>query len=183
MGRQIEKREPATYDDVLAAPEHKVAELIDGALYLSPRPSPVHSKTELDLGATLRRWGKDGGWIILLEPELRLGANTLVPDLAGWRRERLADRPSTTYLTITPDWVCEVKSPSTATLDRKVKMPKYARAGVPWLWLIDPDEQSLEVFRLDAGIYVNAGVYGDDDKVRVEPFTEVELDLADLWRW
>src|SRR5688572_33185759 len=106
----------ASYEDVLAAPPEKVAEVVDGELYLNPRPAGPHTAAATALGEELgppfkRGRGGPGGWIILFEPELHLGANILVPDLAGWRRERL---PVITnrlpYFELAPDWACEVLS-------------------------------------------------------------------------
>jgi Uma2 family endonuclease len=188
MGRRIEKKRPATYADLAATPPHLVAELIDETLYTSPRPSPLHALATGGLYGELRNpfdrgRGGPGGWVILIEPELHLGRDALVPDLSGWRRERLPEVPQTAHIDVAPDWVCEVRSPSTGALDRKIKMPKYAAAGVPWMWLVDPDAQLLEVFRLEEGQYRPAGVHSETDKVRVEPFAAIELDLAELWRF
>ena len=185
MGRGIEKRTPATYEDLLAAPDHLVAELIDGTLYLSPRPTPLHQKSAGALAGELhnpfqRGRGGPGGWILLPEPELHLGDDALVPDIAGWRRERLPEQPSRAHITTPPDWLCEVRSPSTSAVDRKVKMPVYAAAGVPWIWIVDPEGQTLEVFHLGGGHWVDAGVWSEDDKACVPPFDAIELDLSVL---
>jgi Uma2 family endonuclease len=188
MGRQVQTKKPATYDDVRAAPEHVVAELVDDELYLSPRPAPLHAHAEGALYAELvgpfqRGRGGPGGWVILIEPELRLAGNALVPDVAGWRRERMPELPATSSIELPPDWLCEVSSPSTAALDRKVKMPKYARAGVRNVWLIDPEAQTLEVFRLGTeGRWETVSVFSHDDKVRAEPFEVSELELLGLWQ-
>jgi Uma2 family endonuclease len=189
MGRRIESKRPATYDDVRAAPEHVVAELIDGELYLTPRPALPHANAATALSADLhgpfhRGRGGPGGWVILVEPELRLGGgNALVPDVAGWRRERMPQVPSTASTDLAPDWLCEVSSPSTAALDRKVKLPKYAQAGVRHVWLVDPDARTLDVLRLGGeGRWETVAVYSDDDKVRAEPFEAIELELSSLWQ-
>jgi Uma2 family endonuclease len=187
MGRRIEEKSPATWEDLLAAPEHLMAELIDGTLYLSPRPGLQHQRAAGALLADLegpfdRGRGGPGGWIILAEPQLRLSGNGYVPDLAGWRRQRMPELPAATMVELAPDWICEVRSPSTAPLDRKLKMPKYAAAGVGWMWIVDPDAEMLEAFRLEGGRYVTVGVYSEDDRARIEPFEAIELDLATLWR-
>ena len=141
----------ASYDDVIAAPEMKIAELVRGDLYLSPRPALRHSKAASVLGADINdafhrgRTGP-GGWWILDEPELHLASDVLVPDIAGWRRERLPEIPDTAWIGLAPDWVCEVLSPSTEDFDRDLKLPLYAAAGVSHLWLVDPRERSLEVY-------------------------------------
>jgi Uma2 family endonuclease len=180
------KRE-ATYQDVLDAPPNKVAEVIHGVLHLHPRPAKPHAAAASALGEELgppfkRGRGGPGGWIILDEPELHLGRNILVPDLGGWRRERLPvmtnEEP---YFTLAPDWVCEVLSPSTAKLDRAEKLPIYARAEVKYAWLIDPLEHTLEVRRLDGDKWTILEFFQDDAKVRAEPFDAIELDLSVLW--
>lgn len=182
----VDKRRVATYQDVLDAPEHMVAELIDGELILSPRPGGPHASVASNLGALLiprfaHGDGGPGGWLILDEPELHLGERVLVPDLAGWRTSRMATVPEGVAFTIPPDWVCEVASRSTEKLDRKKKLPVYAAAGVGHVWLIQPRIRTLEVLRLHAGKWLEVGFYCDDEKVCAEPFDAVELDLSRLW--
>jgi Uma2 family endonuclease len=177
---------PATYQDVLDAPAHVVAELIDGQLYTHPRPAPAHATTAsvlgMDLGGPFQRGrGGPGGWWIIDEPELHLGANVLVPDLAGWRRERMPEQPPTAYYELVPDWACEVISPSTARVDRVRKVPSYARAGVPHVWLVAPLEQTLTVLELDGSSYRLIAAHAGTELVRAAPFSEVELELAALW--
>ena len=179
----ISKRN-ATYQDVLDAPEHLVAELLDGDLVLSPRPGGQHTSVASLLGGELlppfrHGRGGPGGWVILFEPELRLGARVLVPDFAGWRIERMPSVPET--FTVVPDWVCEIASPSTERLDRHRKLPLYAAAGVGHCWLLHPRSRMLEVLRLHDGQWLSVGVYVDAEKVRAEPFDAIELDLANLW--
>lgn len=185
-----ESRRPATYEDVLAAPPNLVAELVSGELFLSPRPATPHAMTGSAIGFTLmgpfqfggRGGGAGpGGWWIVDEPELRLGDDTLVPDVAGWRRERLPRWPAVPFMTLAPDWVCEVVSPSTAALDRVRKMPIYARDGVRHVWLAHPIDRTLEVYRLEEGRWVLAASFGGKAKVRAEPFDAVEIDLALWW--
>jgi Uma2 family endonuclease len=184
-----EPKRKATYDDVLAAPETKVAEIIDGELILSPRPAHPHARASSVLGAELlgefdREAGtplRAGGWWILDEPELHLRSDVVVPDLAGWRRER-APRGDVPWFDVAPDWLCETLSPSTAGIDRGRKLGIYARACVPHLWLLDPVARTLEVLRRsDDGLYVLAAVHTGEDKARAEPFDAIELDLARLW--
>jgi Uma2 family endonuclease len=188
MGRRIERKRPATYADVVAAPDHLVAELIDGTLYTSPRPAPLHARAattlQIELGGPFDRGrGGPGGWVFLFEPELHIVGAVLVPDLAAWRRERLTEMPKTAAVEIAPDWVCEVSSPSTAALDRKIKLPKYAEAGVRHVWIVDPEAQTLEVLRVTkSGLWETAAVFSEDDRVRAEPFEAHELELAALWR-
>lgn len=182
----MDEKRRATYQDVLDAPEHMVAELIDGELFLSPRPKGPHTAVESNLGALLiPRFGHGdggpGGWVILHEPELHLGERVLVPDLAGWRVSRMPEIPQG-HFHVVPDWVCEIASKSTQRLDRKKKLPIYAAAGIGHAWMIDPLRRTLLVLRRQAKHWLEVDWYEDDDQVRAEPFDNVELDLARLWR-
>jgi Uma2 family endonuclease len=184
MGDPAQRR--GTYEDVLAAPPHKVAEVVGGELRLSPRPAGPHSAAASALGEELgppfkRGRGGPGGWIILDEPELHLADDIVVPDLGGWRRTRMPAIRNVPYFTLTPDWACEVLSPSTTKTDRADKLPIYAREGVSHLWLVNPLDRTLEVLRLDAGRYAILGVWRDEARVRAEPFDAIELDLSILW--
>jgi Uma2 family endonuclease len=179
-------RKPATYADLEALPEHVVGELIAGELHVSPRPAAPHTVAASRLGGGLsgpfdEGRGGPGGWIILYEPELHFGQDVLVPDLAGWRRERMPRPPRTAAFTLAPDWVCEVLSPSTAALDRGIKLPVYGREGVRHVWLMDPEARTLEVFRLEQARYVLLVTHTGLARVRVEPFEALELDLSFLW--
>jgi Uma2 family endonuclease len=175
----------ATYEDVLNAPENKVAEILDGELFLSPRPSPGHAFSASRLGRILGPFDDDpggpGGWWILDEPELHLGEQVLVPDLAGWRRERMTAMPREAFFPLPPDWVCEVLSPSTERVDRSRKLRIYAEAGVGHAWLVKPTDRTLEVLRLRDGAWTIVGLWQDSAVVRVEPFEAVELELGRLW--
>lgn len=177
----------ATYQDVLDAPEHMVAEILGGELYLHPRPAKPHAAAASALGEELgppfkRGRGGPGGWILLDEPELHLGEDVLVPDLAGLRRERMpvitTDEP---FFTLSPDWVCEILSESTASTDRSKKLRIYAREGVGHAWLVDPIRRTLEVLRRVEKKWLIVEVYEADEKVRAEPFDAFELDLSILW--
>ena len=178
----------ATYQDVLDAPEHVVAELIHGVLHVHPRPAVPHARAGSRLGARLvgqfddDDGGGPGGWVILFEPELHLGPDVVVPDLAGWRRERMPRVPlESAFIELAPDWVCEVLSPSTRALDRSEKMDVFAREGVAWLWFVEPVDRSLEVYRLEKGRWLRLATHRDAAVVRAEPFDAVELALARLW--
>ncbi|KFE67758.1 hypothetical protein DB31_8241 [Hyalangium minutum] len=180
------ERKPATYADIEALPEHVVGEIIAGELHVSPRPALPHTVVATRLGGELlgpfdRGRGGPGGWILLDEPELHLGEEVLVPDLAGWREHRMPEPPRTAACTLAPDWVCEVLSASTASLDRALKMPVYAREGVQYVWLVDPERQSLEVFRLQEGHYTLLVTHAGMTRVRAEPFEALELELHYLW--
>ncbi|MDY7226309.1 Uma2 family endonuclease [Hyalangium rubrum] len=180
------ERKPATYADLEALPEHMVGELIAGELYASPRPAAPHTVAASRLGGELlvafdRGRGGPGGWILLDKPELHVEGDALVPDIAGWRRERMPQPPRTAAFTLAPDWVCEVLSTSTAALDRAVKLPVYAREGVRHVWLVDPVLRTLELFRLEEGRYTLLVTHTGGALVRVEPFEALELELAFLW--
>ncbi len=180
------ERKPATYAELEALPENEVGELIDGTLYASPRPALPHAIAASHLATELsgpfdRGLGGPGGWLLLFEPELHLGEDVLVPDLAGWRRERLPRPLRSAAFSLPPDWVCEVRSPSTAALDRSIKLPVYAREGVGHVWLVDPEARTLEVFRLEGSHYSLRVTHSGLGAVRVEPFEAIELELAFLW--
>jgi Uma2 family endonuclease len=179
-------RRRATYEDVLNAPEHKVAEIIDGVLYLSPRPAFQHAIATTELATDLvlpfgRGRGGPGGWWILIEPELHFGEDVLVPDIAGWRQSRLPNAPDLKFATVAPDWLCETLSPSTARLDRTKKLHVYAREHVPHVWLVDARRRTVEVFTLRGSSLVTQATYRAHDRIRVEPFDAIEIDLRILW--
>ncbi len=185
MTEPADKR--ATYDDLLNIPENMTGEIVDGELIVTPRPSRKHGYVAYSLGGRLTpsyQFGEGdgpGGWIFISEPEIAFGEDILVPDVAGWKRERFPVEEDHNWISVRPDWVCEVLSPSTAKMDKTGKMPVYARFGVPHLWLIDPIAKTLDAFRLESGKWVVIGLYVQNDKVRVEPFEEVLIDLSDLW--
>jgi Uma2 family endonuclease len=142
-------RRQAAYEDVLRAPEQVVAEVLNGDLYTSPRPAGPHAEAAsvlgMDLGGAFHRGrGGPGGWIILDEPELHLGRDILVPDLAGWQRSRLPAVPPTAFLELAPDWACEVVSPGSERVDRERKLPIYARERGSHVWLVNPLERMVE---------------------------------------
>jgi Uma2 family endonuclease len=175
----------ATYQDVLSAPENKVAEILDGELFLSPRPSPRHLVASSRLGGALAPFddGPDGprGWWILDQPELYFGGDVVVPDLGGWRRLRMPAMADMAFFSLAPDWVCEVLSPSTERIDRGRKLRIYAEAGVAHTWLVNPVERTLELLRLRDGAWTIVAVCSGSDAVRVEPFDAIELALSRLW--
>ncbi len=177
---------PATYQDVLDAPPHKVAEVVYGTLYTHPRPAMPHAWASSGLGSKLgepfnfRRDGP-GGWWIVDEPELHLGDDIVVPDLAGWRRERMPEFPDAAYCALAPDWACEVLSPSTLALDRGAKQTICAREKVRHLWFVDPDARSLEAFELLSGSWVPLSKLTGDALVSLPPFDAVQFSLSDLW--
>lgn len=178
----------ATYADLLKVPEPLVAEIIEGELFTSPRPASRHAfaGTVLiqDLGPFSRRPGQPGapgGWWVLYEPELHFGSDVLVPDLAGWRHERMPKVPDVPYFALAPDWVCEIVSPATGRMDRTRKMPIYARERVGHLWLVDPLTKTLEVYRLEGDRWVVASTHGAAEAARPAPFDAIEIDLSRWW--
>jgi len=193
----------ASYRDVLAAPPTMVAEVVHGQLHLAPRPDVAHARVASMLGGLLigrfgfSGAGGPGGWRIFVEAELHLGdePDIVVPDLAGWHRERMSEVPETPYIEEAPDWVCEVLSPSTEALDRTEKMDVYLQAGVTHLWLIAPESQTLEVYQVSGQVsgqaeghaeeqgprWVHTATHAGRTAIRVEPFAGVALDLSMLW--
>jgi Uma2 family endonuclease len=203
---QVALGRPATYEDLVAVADNLVAEIVDGELWTSPRPAPRHARSYARLVGLLeppfdRGHGGPGGWVILAEPELHLAGDVLVPDLAGWRRERMPRLPDTAYFSLAPDWVCEILSPSTGVLDRTRKLRIYAREGVRHAWLVDPAMRMIEVLALDAAGAGSAGgtaaatpepgsaprrwvvvdTFGANQLERIEPFDAIELELGLLW--
>jgi Uma2 family endonuclease len=176
----------ATYGDLLAVPSHLVAEIINGELRTQPRPGGPHAAAASILGMVLgnpfhRGSGGPGGWVILDEPELHLDQDVLVPDLAGWRRERMPVVPDAAAFDLAPDWIAEVLSPSTEAIDRTEKLPIYARSGIEYVWLLNPRLQTLEAFSIDGDGYRLLGAWRGEVTVRLPPFEAVEMELGGLW--
>ena len=176
----------ATYQDVLDAPPDKVAEVVDGTLYIFDRPALLHARAGSGVMSAINPpfdygRGGPGGWWILYEPQIHLGEDIVVPDIAGWRRERMPVYPDTAYFTLAPDWVCEVLSPSTRKLDLGGKSAVYARAGVGHIWFIDPIARSLEAKVLRGGKWVAIATLHDDATVSLPPFEAISFSLGDLW--
>lgn len=176
----------ADYADVVAAPDIEIAELVEGDLYLSPRPTLRHSRVLSTIGADVhdafdRGRSGPGGWLILDEPEVHILGDVLVPDVAGWRRERLTGPIEGAAMTIAPDWVCEILSPSTERFDRHQKMPRYALAGVAHAWLVDPASKRLEVYELDGTAWLRVEEHAGDAIIHARPFDAVAIELAPLW--
>lgn len=186
MSSTVSVVKPASRADLEALPENVVGEVIEGVLYSFPRPRPRHADIESlligDLKSPFQRGrGGPGGWWILVEPGIELpGAAEVVPDLAGWRKDRLPALPDGP-IAVVPDWVCEILSPATRTHDQRVKRPFYARVGVRYLWFVDLDGRTLITSRLEKGHWLEIGVFGDGDAVRAEPFDAVEIDMSDWW--
>jgi len=183
------KEEAVSYQDVLDAPEGMRAEILDGEFVLQARPMPGHDFTQGGMMSVLhpafqRGIGGPGGWWIISEPELHFGDRdhrTLVPDLAGWRRERMPVIDPAARYPVVPDWVCEILSPSTARTDRMLKMRIYADVGVRHLWIADPATRTLETYTLRDGHWTLLATHGDEGAVDAVPFAEVPLPLDALW--
>ncbi len=180
-------KKKATYEDLYEVPENMTGEIIDGELIVTPRPSRRHTRTTSVLGYKIGppydfgEGGGPGGWIFIDEPEIGLGGHIMVPDLAGWKRERFPVEEDHNWISVAPDWVCEVLSPNTFRTDKVIKMPIYAHHGVGHIWLIDPVVMTMDIFRLEGGRWVLMGSFTENDKVRAEPFQEIEINLEDLW--
>ena len=185
MSKALKK--DATYTDLCAVPDNFVAEILGGELYAPPRPASPHGHAAGALGIKLGgpfQYGENGpgGWWFHPEPELHFGSDVVVPDIAGWRRERMPTVPNVAYFTQAPDWLCEVLSPSTEAIDRRKKLPIYACAGVAHVWLVEPLQETLEVLRLESQRWSLIATHEADAKVRAEPFDAIELALRALWR-
>ena len=176
----------ATYQDVLDAPPHMVAEVLAGTLHTQPRPAARHAWASSYLGGELfapfgRGLGGPGGWWIVFEPELHLDDDIVVPDLAGWRRETMPEYPNSAFFEIAPDWACEVLSPSTRRIDQNEKRTIYAREGVSHLWFVDPASKMLEAFELRDGHWMLLATLADDVLVSLPPFQAISFPLDALW--
>ena len=173
---------PATYADLEALPDNLVGEIVGGRLVASPRPSPAHARASTALGGLLHPpfdfgHGGPGGRWILFEPELHLGPDVLVPDLAGWRLERMPELPETAYFELLPDWACEVISPHSESFDREEKLGVYHRVGVPHVWLVSPRAKTLDILRLTPDGYLIVAIHTAPRTIRAEPFDAIEIDL------
>jgi Uma2 family endonuclease len=176
----------AVYEDLFEIPSNMIGEIVDGELTTTPRPAGRHILATSSLGGELfgpfqKGLGGPGGWWILIEPELNISEQVMVPDVAGWKKDRMSSVPDDQRFTVVPDWVCEVLSSGTARFDRTSKMPKYAALHVPYLWLIDPLQRTLEVFELVSERWTLVQTASEDQRVRAEPFAALELELGSLW--
>jgi Uma2 family endonuclease len=183
---EVAKRK-ATYEDLYNIPENMTGEIIAGELIVTPRPSRKHGFCVTALGTAVTgqyqfgQGGGPGGWVIIIEPELGLGENIVVPDLAGWKRERFPFQEESNWISVVPNWICEILSPSTLRNDKVKKMPLYAQYGVEHIWLVDPSAMTLDAFRLESGRWLLLGSFADHDQVRVEPFLAMPISLEKLW--
>ena len=176
---------PATLSDLDALPEDLIGEIIDGVLYSRNRPSPAHQYAAAgivsDLVPPFGRGQGTGGWWILPEPALaQPGSPHFAPDVAGWRRERIRALPAGA-ISVVPDWICEILSPTTRRHDHLVKMPFYARIGVAFAWLVDAESRLVFAHRLDAGEWRPIGTFSDETEARIPPFDAVPLNVSAWW--
>ncbi len=179
-------RQPATYEDLLKVPEHLVAEIVGGELFTSPRPAPRHADALSGLLTEVRmrfQHGEDGpgGWWILAEPELHLGEDVLVPDIAGWRRQRMPVLPETAHIDLAPDWICEVLSPSNAAHDKFRKLPRYAVHQVEYAWIVDTAAKGVEIYQRQGSGWYQVAMHQGTTRIRAVPFEGAEINLATLW--
>ena len=182
----LPKLKPATYADIEALPEHMVGEIAFGTLHAHPRPSGAHGFASNALGFEVTgpfQFGRGGpgGWVFITEPELHLGDHVIVPDIGGWRDDRMPSMPKTPWFDVAPDWVCEVLSPSTRRFDRTDKLTIYATHCVDHCWYVDPLERTLEVFERQGDKWLLAATCKDDDPVCAPPFGGFSFALDDLW--
>jgi Uma2 family endonuclease len=179
---------PPTLADLDALPAGVVGEIIEGVLYTMPKPRARHQLTASGIAADLRApfgigSSGPGGWWIIPEPGIELPNDTkeISPDVAGWRRERMPKLPVDEPIRVVPDWVCEVLSPSTRKHDQDVKVPYFAKVGVPFLWLVDIEARVLTAHQLDAGGWRLLGTYSKEIHARIAPFDAVPLHVASWW--
>jgi Uma2 family endonuclease len=177
---------PATYADIEALPPNVVGEILFGSLVTHPRPAGRHTAAASAMGVVLGTpfqygSGGPGGWIIMDEPELHLGPHVVVPDLAGWRRERLVGQQDVAWFDVAPDWICEVLSPSTEIYDRGDKRRIYATYSIPYLWYLDPRAKVLEVFQRQEASWLLTHTFTGDEPVSAPPFDAITFPLSQLW--
>jgi Uma2 family endonuclease len=180
-------RRLATYEDLLGLPDDVRAEVIDGEVVVAPSPSPLHQDTVGGILSELRfpfqrGRGGPGGWWLILDVDVFFGPHEVLrPDIAGWRRERVLALPAERPVKAIPDWVCEALSPGTAARDQGDKRAIYQRSSVPWYWIVDPINRSLQVYRLTTEGYLLDTSVGDRGLARLSPFEAVELELEALF--
>lgn len=191
----------ATYEDLLALPEGVRGEVIGGELVIVPPTVPTDGGARMMSPSALPRHGRvqralsryiggpfdddiEGpeGWWIFNECDVAVTVHdVLTPDMLGYRRARMPNFPDDRPLTIPPDWVCEILSPSTERRDRTVKADLYHLAGVAWYWLVHPERRMLEAWAREDEGWRRLGAWTDEQRARITPFDEVELDIARLF--
>jgi Uma2 family endonuclease len=182
-------RRPATWEDLLNTPEDSpfTHEVLGGDLEALPHPLPQHGWTQGMLFSELsspfgRGRGGPGGWWLILDTDVMLAPHDIVaPDISGWRRERMPAFPRNRPITVVPDWVCEVLSPTHPQRDRVRKADLYLRAGVPHYWMVDVEGRTLEALTAREAAWVRVGAWSDGDHPRIPPFEAIELDVGGLF--
>ncbi len=149
---------------------------------------PRHARSASILGGEITgsfdigRNNGPGGWWILFEPEIHFGSDVIVPDLSGWKKELIPILPtSKAYFEIVPNWVCEVLSKKTAGIDRVKKLPIYAKAKVDYVWLVNPDQKTLEIYLREDQKWILFSAFEGEQLIRAAPFDAIEINLGDLW--
>ncbi len=180
-------RKLPTLVDLDALPVGVKGEIIEGVLYTMTRPRSRHQRLASSITARVHGpfdngRGGPGGWWILVEPGIELpNTSEIAPDLAGWRRERMPELPEDTSITVVPDWVCEILSPTNRRHELLVKKPYYARVGVSFLWLVDREARALSAHRLENGLWVELSSWGDETEARIPPFDAIAIDVRSFW--
>lgn len=176
---------PATWEDIMQLPDSLGAEIVGGKIHYRAMTRARHGSTVRELGSSLPRNGSTRaplGWWIVNDVDVSLGSGIYVkPDLTGWRKEALPELPDDWPVPIRPDWVCEVLSPTTAAYDRGAKASAYAQAGVPWYWIVDPVERTVEVLELVSGRWTICGVYTDGAQLAMPPFDDTLIEVSGLF--
>ena len=180
MPETIDK--PATYADIEALPPNVVGEILFGRLVTHPRPTRRHGGAASILGVLLGGpyqlgVGGPGGWIFVDEPELHLGDDIVVPDIAGWRVERVTEPAEQAHFEVPPDWVCELMSPRTEAHDRGEKRRIYASNGVAHLWYFDPRVPLMEIFERQDMNWLLLDTIKEDGEINAPPFPELTFAL------
>jgi Uma2 family endonuclease len=176
------RRGHATAADLLSLPEQVRAEIVAGVIVEKAAPSFEHGDAQSSLAAALkdpfqRGRGGPGGWWIATEVEIELETHEVYrPDLAGWRRERVRERPRGRPIRVRADWVCEILSTSNAEVDLGTKLFSYHRAGIPHYWIVDPDHETVTIYRWNREGYLVAASAGRGERIRAEPFDAIELE-------
>jgi Uma2 family endonuclease len=182
-------RKPRSFDElyaeILSLRDGLTGEILEpGVVRVMSRPGKRHRRAAggcLDALSGVNANYRGTGWWIEVEAEIRFPDDRLaVPDLSGWRVNRVPDLPDENPLTVLPDWCCEILSPRTAKDDKRLKLPLYARAGVPWAWLVDPMLRLVEVYRTLDGLPALAMTVQDEEQRVIPPF-EIEIALAGWW--
>lgn len=180
----------ATVEDFLAIPEaERFHELVDGEIIRKADPTGEHGDSQSWVAGWLKLpfqrppgRGGPGGWWIETEVEVQLATGDVVrPDVTGWRRDRVPERPVGSPAEHRTDWICEVLSPSNASHDRVRKLGLYHRVEVPHYWIADPREESLTVMRWSPDGYVTVLAARRGETVRAEPFDAIEIEVGTLF--